>query len=147
VWSVDRDTPDPRSYFPVLHKPDVVGIDVYERDPDSPKYAGGRTAVTTLGGMAPFALTEVGVAPSAKVLDAVSPAWVLLWGGEYLDSAWALGDCPYCNRPEQVTAFFKLNRVITRDELPAALRATISAGVVDKHPLRRAPPYCPVKLH
>ncbi len=149
VWSVDRDTLDPTPFFPVRHKPDIVGTDVYEHDPDSPVYASARAKVTALDPTAPFALTEVGVAPGSQVLDAVNPAWVLLWGGEYLNSAWALdpANCPYCNKPEQVAALFKLDRIVTLDKLPASLRATISAGVTNQHPLHRPNPTCPAKLH
>ncbi|MDE1986726.1 MAG: hypothetical protein KGJ28_09310 [Alphaproteobacteria bacterium] len=149
VWSVDRNTLDPAPFFPVQHKPDVVGTDVYEQDPDSPVYASAHAKVTALDPSAPFALTEVGVAPSRNVLDAVNPAWVLLWGGEFLNSDWALdpANCQYCNRPEQVAALFKLDRVVTLGELPAKLRAMVSAGVTDRHPLHRPNPTCPAKLH
>ncbi len=148
VWSPDRDTPDPREFFPLRHLPDVVGIDVYEHDPDSPKYAAGRANVTALEKSAAFALTEVGVVPSRKVLDAVNPAWVLLWGGEYLNSAWALDpNCPYCNKPDQVAAFFKLDRIVTLDKIPTALRTTIASGVVNDLQLHRKDPFCPAKLH
>jgi len=148
VWSIDRDAPDPTPYFPALHKPDVVGIDVYEHDPDSPKYLAGRAAVTALAGKkTPFAFTEVGVVPSAKVLDAANPAWVLLWGEEFLNSAWTTSDCPACNKPEQVAAFFKLDRIVTLDKIPAAVRRIIAEGTVNEHPLHVPNPNCPATLH
>jgi mannan endo-1,4-beta-mannosidase len=148
VWSSDRDTPDAKRFFPLRHKPDVVGIDVYENDPDSPKYAAGRANVTALAGSAPFALSEVGIVPSRKVLDDVNPAWVLLWGGEYLNADWAWDNkCSGCNKPEYVSVFFKLDRTLTLSEMPATLRATLAAGVVNKHPLHRQNPSCPAKLH
>ena len=146
VWSIDRDTPDVKAYFPLRHKPDVVGTDVYETDQDSPKFAGGRASVTAVDGSAPFALTEVGLVPSRKVLDAVNPAWVLLWG-DNLNADWTWNNnCPGCNKPEQVAAFFKLDRILTLAEMPAKLRATVAAGVVNKHPLHRKNPSCPAKL-
>jgi mannan endo-1,4-beta-mannosidase len=148
VWSPDRDTPDAKRYFPLRHKPDIVGIDVYENDPDSPKYAAGRGNVTVLGGSAPFALTEVGIIPSRKVLNAVNPAWVLLWGGEYLNANWAWdNNCSGCNKPERISEFFKLDRTLTLAGMPVKLRAIIAAGVVNEHPLHRKNPYCPAKLH
>jgi mannan endo-1,4-beta-mannosidase len=148
VWSSDRDTPDSKRYFPLRHKPDIVGIDVYENDPDSPKYAAGRANVTTLGGSAPFALTEVGIIPSRKVLDDLNPAWVLLWGGEFLNADWAWDNkCSGCNKPERVSALFKLDRTLALAQVPATLRATLAAGVVNKHPLHRKNPSCPAKLH
>ncbi|MBU6298493.1 MAG: hypothetical protein KGJ79_09035 [Alphaproteobacteria bacterium] len=148
VWSPDRDTLDPAPFFPVRHKPVVVGADVYEQDADSPVYASAYAKVTALDPAVPFALTEVGAAPSGKVLDAVNPAWVLLWGGEYLNSNWALdpANCQFCNKPERVAAFFKLDRIVTLDQLPTKLRATISAGITNSHPLHRANPVCPAKL-
>ena len=148
VWSIDRDAPDPTAYFPVRYKPDVVGIDVYEHDPDSPKYLAGHAAVTALAGKnTPFAFTEVGVVPSAKVLDAANPAWVLLWGEEFLNSAWTTSDCPACNKPEQVADFFKLDRIVTLDKIPAAVRRTIAKGTHNEHPLHAPNPSCPVTLH
>ena len=148
VWSSDRDTPDAARYFPRRHKPDVVGIDVYENDPDSPKYAAGRANVMVLGSSAPFALTEVGIVPSGKVLDDLNPAWVLLWGGEYLNADWAWDNkCSACNAPERVSAFFKLDRTLTLAKLPASLRTVVAAGVRERHPLHRKNPACPAKLH
>jgi mannan endo-1,4-beta-mannosidase len=147
VWSIDRDTPDAKPYFPLRHKPDVVGTDMYELDPGTPKFVAARANVTAAGGSAPFAITEVGLAPTGKVLDDVNPAWVLLWGDD-LNADWAWNNnCPGCNKPEQVAAFFKLDRIVTLDEIPAKLRATLAAGVVNKHPLHRKNPFCPAKLH
>jgi mannan endo-1,4-beta-mannosidase len=148
VWSPDRDAPDAARYFPRRHKPDIVGIDVYEDDPDSPKYAAGRANVTALGGSVPFVLAEVGIVPSSKVLDGINPAWVLLWGGEYLNADWAWDNkCSGCNTPDRVSALFKLDRTLTLAKMPASLRATIAAGAVNEHPLHRENPSCPAKLH
>ena len=148
VWSSDRDTPDAQLYSPLHHRPDVVGIDVYETDPDSAKYAVGRANLTAAFGATPFALTEVGIVPSRKTLDAVNPAWVLLWGGEYLNGAWAPdNNCALCNKPERISEFVKLDRTLTLDQMPAALRATISEGALNEHPLHRKNPICPAKLH
>ena len=83
-----------------------MGIDVYEHDPDSPKYLAGRAAVTALAGKkTPFAFTEVGVVPSAKVLDAANPAWVLLWGEEFLNSAWTTAIVPLATNPSRLRLF------------------------------------------
>jgi hypothetical protein len=146
VWSVDREAPDAKTYFPLRHKPDVVGTDIYEPDQNTPKYAAARANVTALGGSAPFAVTEVGLVPSAKVLDEINPAYVLLWG-DMINVNWTWnGDCPTCNKPEQVAAFFKLDRMQTLDELPAGLRHTLADGVVNPHPLHKANPSCPARL-
>jgi len=148
VWSGDRDVPDAKMYAPQRHKPDVIGIDVYENDPDSPKYAAGRASATSLGGSAPFVLAEVGIIPSRKVLDDVNPAWVLLWGGEYLNADWAWDNhCTGCNKPERVAEFVKLDRTLSLDQMPASLRSTLAAGVVNPHPLHRQNQSCPAKLH
>jgi len=146
VWSSDRDTPDAQLYSPLRHKPDIVGIDVYETDPDSPKYDAGRANLAATFGATPFALSEVGIVPSRKVLDTVNPAWVLLWGGEYLNGAWD-NNCTLCNKHERVSEFVKLDRMLTLDKMPASLRATISAEVTNSHPLHRKNPFCPAKLH
>ena len=147
VWSGDRETPNAQRYFPHQHRPDVVGVDVYENDRDSPKYAAGRASVTGVGGSAVFALTEVGIIPSAQTLDAINPAWVLLWGGEYLNGNWApSGHCDYCNSAEQVADFFALPRTLTRNEIPAAIRAQIADGIVRGRALRPDHPDCPDHL-
>jgi hypothetical protein len=146
VWSADRDVPDAARYFPKRHKPDVAGTDMYEPDPDTPKFAKARAAISPLSGSAPFAITETGLAPGAKALDEVNPAWVLLWG-DNINIAWTWnGDCPTCNKPEQVAAFFKLPRILTLDELPPAFRETVSRHVANKTPLHKANPVCPAKL-
>jgi Glycosyl hydrolase family 26 len=147
VWSADRDVPDAPQYFPRRHKPDIVGIDVYESDPDSPKYAAGRANVTALGGSAPFVVAEVGLFPSEKIVDSINPAWVLSWGEEYLNSDWSPdGTCTQCNTPEQALAFLKLKRMVPLEKIPPEVRAAISAGVTNDHPLHKANPFCPSKL-
>jgi len=147
IWSVDRDAPGAERYFPKRHKPDIVGTDMYENDANTPKFAVAKANVTKLGGAAPFAITEVGLAPGAKVLDAVNPAWVLLWG-DMLNVGWTWnGDCPWCNKPEAVAAFFKLPRIVTLDDMPAALKATVAKNVSNPHPLHQPNPVCPAKLH
>lgn len=145
VWSVDRDAPDAAKYFPKRHKPDFVGTDMYENDANTPKFAAAKANLAKLSA-APFAITEVGLAPGAKALDETNPAWVLLWG-DMLNVNWTWnGDCPTCNKPEQVSAFFKLPRIVTRDEIPAAVKAAIAKGVANPHPLHNANPVCPAKL-
>lgn len=147
VWSIDRDQPDGKPYFPLRHKPDVVGTDVYEADPGTPKYAAARANVTAMDPALPFAITETGLAPAAKVLDDTNPAWVLLWG-DNLNVAWTWnGQCPSCNTPQQIATFFALDRLVTLDKVPQALRAKISAGVSNPHPLHKKNPYCPSTLH
>ncbi len=146
IWSVDRDGADTAKFFPKRHKPDIVGTDMYENDANTAKFAAAKTNLTKLGGAAPFAITETGQAPGAKVLDETNPAWVLLWG-DHLNVNWTWnGDCPWCNKPEQVSAFIKLPRILTLDELPAALKTTIAKHVTNPHPLHHANPVCPAKL-
>lgn len=146
IWSVDRDGADTAKFFPKRHKPDIVGTDMYENDASTPKFAAAKTNLTKLGGIAPFAVTETGQAPGAKILDEVNPAWVLLWG-DHLNVNWTWnGDCPWCNKPEQVSAFVKLPRIVMLDEMPPALKTTIAKGVVNPRPLHKANPVCPAKL-
>jgi len=146
VWSVDREAPDAKTYFPLRHRPDVVGTDMYEPDQDTPKYAAAYANLAPLAGFAPFAITETGLVPSAAVMDAVNPAWTLLWG-DMLNVNWTWnGDCPTCNKPEQVKAFFKLERIVTLEGMPAGFKHIVAAGVVNPHPLHKPNPICPMKL-
>ncbi len=147
IWSLDRDAPDAAKYFPKRHRPDIVGTDMYENDADTPKFAAAKTNLTKLGGIAPFAVTETGKAPGAKVLDAINPSYVLLWG-DHLNVNWTWnGDCPQCNKPEQVAAFMKLPRIVTLDEMPPALKTAIARDTTNPHPLHKSNPVCPAKLH
>jgi len=146
VWSPDREAPDAKNFFPIRHKPDIVGTDMYENDPNTPKYALAHANLTAAGGTAPFAITETGLAPGAQVLDQTNPAWVLLWG-DMINVNWTWnGDCPMCNKPEQIDTFFKIDRLVNLDGIAPALRQTISAGVTNPHPLHKPNPTCPAKL-
>ncbi len=147
IFSVDREAPDAARYFPKRHKPDLVGTDMYEPDPNTPKFAAAKTNLTKLGESASFAITEVGLVPGAKLLDEINPSYVLLWG-DNLNVGWTWnGECPACNKPEQVAAFFKLPRILALDALPPAFRSTLAAHVSNPSPLHKPNPICPVKLH
>lgn len=148
VWGSDRDTPDAARYAPVLHKPDIVGIDVYETDRFSPKFAAGRKNLSDVFGVrTPFAVTEIGVLPEKPVLDAINPAWVLLWGGEYLNRDLAMREpCPNCNKPEYVAAFMADNRTVALDGLPQSLRKVVADSLHPDNLLVRGPAVCPLKL-
>jgi len=147
VFSVDREAPDVARYFPKRHKPDIVGTDMYEPDPNTPKLPAAKTNLAKLSGTASFAVTEVGLAPGTKVLDEINPSFVLLWG-DNLNIGWTWnGECPSCNKPEQVAAFFKLPRVVSLNDLPPAFRSTLAAHAVNRTPLHKANPICPAKLH
>jgi len=147
VFSVDREAPDAARYFPKRHKPDLIGTDMYEPDANTAKFAAAKINLTKLGGSASFAITEVGQAPGAKILDEINPSYVLLWGDHLnLDWTWN-GDCPACNKPGQVAAFFKMPRILALDELPPAFRSTLAAHVTNPSPLHKPNPICPLKLH
>lgn len=138
VWSSDRVTPDAARYTPIRHKPDVTGIDVYEDNHDSPVFAQGAANVRATFPSAPFALTEVGAIPSAKALDDMNPAWVLLWGGEYIDKTLVMKDpCANCNADADVDAFLKLPRFVSREEIPVRVRDAIAKGVQPLSPLAK----------
>lgn len=146
VWSVDRDAPDASRYFPKRHKPDITGTDMYENDANTPKYAAAKANLSKLAPKAPFAVTEVGLAPGSKILDEINPSWVLLWG-DMINVNWTWnGDCPWCNKPEQIDAFFKLPRILTLDEMPLALKTKLAKGVVNPTPLHKPNPVCPASL-
>lgn len=148
IWafSIDREAPDAARYFPKKHKPDLVGTDMYEPDPATPKFAGAKTILAKLAPTTPFAFTEVGLAPTQKVVDELNPAYVLLWG-DNLNIGWTKdGNCPSCNKPEAVSTFMNLPRVVSLGELPQAFRSTISKGVTNPAPLHKPNPICPSKL-
>ncbi len=135
VWSSDRDSPDAGKYAPQRHKPDVVGIDVYDADAASPKYAAGKANLARAFGTTPFALTEVGHLPDRKTLDAANPAWVLMWGGEYIDARLAMkGKCRDCNTKDAVLRFLGYDRALMLADMPAEVRAEIARGVVAPRP-------------
>jgi mannan endo-1,4-beta-mannosidase len=147
VFSADREVPDVARYFPKRHKPDIVGTDMYEPDPNTPKLAAAKTNLAKLGGTTNFAVTEVGLAPGAKILDEINPSYVLLWG-DNLNVGWTWnGECPTCNKPQQVAAFFKLPRIVGLDELPPAFRSTLQSHVLRSTLLHKPTPICPAKLH
>lgn len=131
VWSSDRATPDVAKYVPVRHMPDVSGIDVYETDRESPVFRQGAVNVRgAFGKKTPFAITEVGLVPSVRMLEEMNPAWVLLWGGEYIDKTLVMKDpCNGCNTAADIDALLKLQRFVSREEIPAGVRARISDGV------------------
>lgn len=147
IFSVDREAPDVARYFPKRHRPDIVGTDMYEPDPNTPKLAAAKTNLSKLSGTTSFAVTEVGLVPGAKTLDEINPSYVLLWG-DNLNVGWTWnGECPTCNKPEQVAAFFKQPRILALDELPLAFRSTIQAHVSKPNSLHKPNPICPAKLH
>ncbi|MEZ5946214.1 MAG: glycosyl hydrolase [Hyphomonas sp.] len=144
VWSGDRDAERAAQYWPRRHKPDVVGTDVYESSNQSPNYTAALPELRRLAPEAPFAFTEVGKLPAPSVLDAARPAWVLAWGGEFLNADWVqTWDCSSCNSEGDVKAFFAQPRVKALDDMPIALRRSI-AGRVPGPAANR--PECPSSL-
>jgi hypothetical protein len=135
VWSPNSGQTEASLYAPKRHKPDVVGVDVYQESSDSPEFASGRAAVKAPFPEAPFALAETGKVPSPAMLETLNPAWVLLWGGEYLNGAWSRkGECKGCNTPETLRAFLAQPRMMSLDDIPAALKAKLADGVVAPKP-------------
>ncbi|MCA8902594.1 MAG: hypothetical protein KDA53_15240 [Hyphomonas sp.] len=144
VWSGDRAFEGADGYWPVRHPPDVVGTDVYEASDTSPNYTAALPALRSLAPDLPFAFTEVGKAPAPGVMEATSPAWVLLWGGEFLNANWVqTWDCSSCNTEEAVKAFFANDRIVALADMPADLRRII-AGRHPTAPENR--PVCPSPL-
>lgn len=147
VWSGDREVPDAAKYVPVQHEPDVAGIDVYEKDSDSPKYPAGRANVMAAFHHDPlFAITEVGHLPSAAMLDKLNPVWMLLWGEAYVDKRLEMkaDTCPDCNDFTSVVQMMHNPRMVTRRGLPKPLRILLSDGVKRDHPTRPAKAVCQV---
>ncbi|MBB4660373.1 glycosyl hydrolase [Parvularcula dongshanensis] len=145
VWSANRATPDAENYFPERHMPDVVGSDVYENDNDSHEYYGAAENIRPLAEGAPYALTEVGRAPSEDVVAETQPAWVLLWGGEYLNADWRQTEtCDHCNTAEETRAFFARDAIVSLEEVPDEVRAALAGG--EPEPVLAERPACAVSL-
>ncbi|WOI53461.1 glycosyl hydrolase [Parvularcula sp. LCG005] len=148
VWSGNRATEDAPRYWPEKHKPDIIATDVYETDSDSASFYDGATNIKALAPDTLFALTEVGKAPSDKVLAETQPAWVLIWGGNYLNADWTDGSdsakgCDGCNTMEETMAFFANERIVDLTEMPKSVRKAL-AGEEPEAPAER--PYCPATL-
>lgn len=128
VWSGDRKMEDAERYWPKRHLPDVVGTDVYETANDSPSYTDGLPRIRALAANRPFAFTEVGRVPADTVLEKARPSWVLVWGGEFLNSDWVqTWDCSSCNTEAETRAFFARPEVIALAEMPTELRTVIAS--------------------
>lgn len=144
VWSGDRAIENAERYWPARHKPDAVGTDVYENSSDAPEYYVGARALSKLAPGTPFGFTEVGRAPSTRVLRETKPAWVLIWGGEYLNADWAQTDrCEGCNAADETKAFFGRENAVSLNETPAAVRNALAGGAHAADPVR---PHCPATL-
>jgi mannan endo-1,4-beta-mannosidase len=141
VWAADRYAIDAKDYWPKKHPPSIVGTDVYEDSPDSGHFYEGAKRISKLAPKTLFAFTEVGQVPSRAVLDATRPVWVLVWGGEYLNSAWApLGECKQCNSPDAIRRFFQQERMVMLADIPRAVKVALANGEPTP-PSRR--PHCP----
>lgn len=144
VWSGDRAIDNADRYWPVKHIPDAVGTDVYEDSSDALEYIDGARVLSELAPQLPFGFTEVGRAPSSDVLAETKPAWVLVWGGEYLNAGWAqANECASCNSADETKAFFHHERAVSLKEMPVAVRTAIAGGEVLPEPVR---PFCPASL-
>ena len=144
VWSGDRAIRNARRYWPETHLPDATGTDVYEDRANAREYYAGARAAAKLAPDAPFGFTEVGRAPSDRVLRKTRPAWVLVWGGEYLNADWAqTNDCAGCNSAKETVAFFRHENAVSLNDMPLEVRRAIAGGPLSPAPVR---PSCPVFL-
>ncbi|MEZ5998141.1 MAG: hypothetical protein R3B98_05555 [Hyphomonas sp.] len=72
------------------------------------------------------------------------PAWVLAWGGEFLNADWTqTWDCSSCDTEAEVKAFFAQPRVKALDDMPMDLRRRIAGRTPQAAPPR---PHCPSSL-
>lgn len=144
VWSGDRAIEGADRYWPKQNLPDIAGTDVYENDPGSEKYLAAIANVRPLSGRRTFALTEVGRLPNSAIMSQIRPAWVLLWGGAYINADWVNDQpCPQCNTAEQTAAFFAQPRIVSLAESPDKLRKALAGGKQSRPSPR---PHCPAKL-
>ena len=144
IWSGDRAVENAGTYWPKRHLPDVVGTDVYETASDSPSYTAGLTGLRALAPALPFAFTEVGKVPAGSVLAEARPAWVLVWGGEFLNKDWVqTWDCSSCNTEAEIKAFFAKPEAVALGDMPMELRTLIAGHPPKPDPQR---PTCPSML-
>lgn len=115
VWSSDKASEAVERYFPGEDTVDFVGADIYSPDRSGEMYETAHRNVAPLHGSGVFGFSEIGLLPSAEIFRRVSPAWFLLWGGEFIDKEWAGAPCDLCNNAEDVAAIFALDEVVTLD--------------------------------
>ncbi len=144
VWSGDRANPQAATYWPKKFVPDVAGTDVYENDPLSPQFADGHANIREIFPGGPFAFTEVGHLPDAAVIERTNPAWILVWGGPFVDARISLRQpCDSCNTAEALRKFFAKPRMMALDEMPADVRRIVAGGTPKTI---RPRPTCPATL-
>jgi len=148
VWAGDRAVADAPRYWPQRHAPDVVGTDVYEADPSSPAYFAAKANIAPLASRQPFALTEVGKLPAPDVLAELKPAWVLLWGGEFINRDWTAGSkpCPTCNSADETARFFAQPGVVSLSQMSDRLRRAVLPPSQKGKAKIVARPHCPSTL-
>lgn len=139
VWSGDRAIKNARRYWPRRRLPDATGTDVYEDRSGAREYYAGARAAAKLAPGLPFGFTEVGRAPSDRVLRKTRPAWVLVWGGEYLNADWAQASgCKGCNSAEETKAFFRHDNAVGLNDMPMEVRRMIAGAAPMADPVRPA---------
>lgn len=122
VWSSAHEVDSPK-YAPPAGMFDMVGADLYESANNAEKFVDRYKDARVVSATAPFAFTEVGKIPSDRVLSETRPAYVLLWGGDFMNSDFSInGNCNACNSPEETKAFLKKSSILSLDDIPAKTR-------------------------
>ena len=141
VWAANGDASDAAQYFPTAHLPDVVGTDVYRTNNGGPDFLDGFRNVSKLAPDSLFTYAEVGHVPDPVTMATARPAWVLVWGREFLNGEWgppSTSNKRY-NTREETVAFFKSEHTMGLEELPMSSREMIAGRKVSM----RQRPLCP----
>ncbi|PHR94243.1 MAG: hypothetical protein COA69_01205 [Robiginitomaculum sp.] len=139
VWG-SADRPNSPHYAPPNGTFDIVGADIYETDNDSELFIDRWKDARKVSSSAPFAFTEIGRVPSDRVLAETKPAFVFLWGGEFLKASWAMtGKCDKCNTEAETIAFMHKKTVLSLEGIPADTRLTWTQAPLSKREINACP--------
>ena len=132
VWAANGEASDGDIYFPTSYLPEVVGTDLYRTNQGGPKYENGYRNVAKLSPGTLFSFAEVGHVPPASIMQEAKPAWVLVWGREFLNKEWGWDPAQNkrLNTIDETIEFFTGKNIAKLEDIPMASREIIAGGKV-----------------